>query len=134
MKLKDCREAYYYYSGKTSDILRYIGYAGLAIVWVFRITKEGQTIIPHNLVWCGIFLLCGLVFDILQCLIATVIWGSYHRYKEKQKNISEDTEIKAPRYINWPANTFFALKAIAMVAAYCVLIKFLFDSFWMNSG
>jgi len=132
MKLEDCREAYYYNTGKTSDILRYIGYAGLAIVWVFRTTKEGQTIIPHDLLWCGIFLLCGLIFDIFQYLIASVIWGSYHRYKENK--ISEDHEFKAPRYINWPANTFFALKAVAMVAAYCVLIKFLFDSFWMNSG
>jgi hypothetical protein len=130
MKLEDCRKAYYDYSGKTSDILRYIGYAGLAIVWVFRTTTENRTTIPHDLVWGGIFILCGLVFDILQYLIASVIWGYYHRYKENR--ISEDIEFKAPRYINWPANTFFALKAIAIIAAYWVLIKFLFHSFWMN--
>jgi len=128
MKLKDCRKAYYDYSGKTSDLLRYIGYAGLAIVWTFRTSTENKIVIPHDLVWGSIFLLCGLISDILQYLIATVIWGCYHRYKEKR--ISEGTEFQASQYINWPANTFFALKAIAMVAAYWVLIKFLFDSFW----
>jgi len=128
MKLENCREAYYYYTSKTSDILRQIGFVGLAAVWVFRITTDGKIEIPRGLVWCSIFLLCGLVCDLLQYLVASVVWGSFHRYKEKR--ISEEDKFKAPAKINWPSNTFFALKALAIVIAYCLLIKFLFETFW----
>lgn len=128
MKLEDCREAYYYYTGKTSDILRQIGFVGLAIIWVFRINGETGTRIPDGLVWCGILLCCGLICDFLQYLIASAVWGSYHRYKENK--IKEEDEFKAPPKINWPSNSFFVMKSITIAGAYILLIKFLLDSFW----
>ena len=42
MKLKDCREAYYNNSGKLSDIVRYLAFAGITLIWSLR----GGVLIP----------------------------------------------------------------------------------------
>ena len=41
MKLKDAREIYYFYSGKTSDLVRQLGLAGIAVIWLFKYDVQG---------------------------------------------------------------------------------------------
>lgn len=49
--------------------------------------------------------------------------GAYNRYKERR--VAEDVEFKAPRQINWPGLTMFALKIPPIAAAYFLLLKFM---------
>ena len=128
MKLEDCRESYYYNSGRASDICRKLGFAGLALIWVFRIASGEKTIIPNNLRWAGILLVGGLGCDFLQYVVGTVVWGVYHRIKEKRT--LKDEEFLAPRWINYPANSCFVLKQIAIGVAYILLVVSMFGSFW----
>lgn len=63
MKLKDAREHYYFYSGKTSDLVRQLGLAGIAVIWLFKSDVQGipkislsdlsmsSTVILH--LWCA---------------------------------------------------------------------------------
>lgn len=129
MKLEDCRESYYYHSGKASDICRNLGFAGLALIWAFRVTGAKGTIIPDNLRWAGALLIGGLVLDFLQYILGTVIWGTYHRFKEK-RNTAENKEFLAPQWINYPANACFALKQVAIFLACLLLIISMLGSFW----
>ena len=39
MKLSDYRETYYEFSGKASDVTRQLAFAGIAIVWIFKIEE-----------------------------------------------------------------------------------------------
>jgi len=49
MKLKDAREIYYFYSGKTSDLVRQLGLAGIAVIWLFKYDAQGiPKISPHS--------------------------------------------------------------------------------------
>lgn len=128
MKLKDCRESYYYNSGKASDICRKLGFVGLALVWAFRVTGGGKAIIPVNLRWAGVLLVAGLGCDFLQYVVGTVVWGVYHRFKEQRT--SKDEEFLAPRWINYPANLCFVMKQIAIGLAYILLVISMFGSFW----
>ncbi|MCX5636486.1 MAG: hypothetical protein NTX52_02175 [Planctomycetota bacterium] len=128
MKLQDCRESYYYHSGKASDICRNLGLAGLALIWAFRVTSREKTIIPSSLRWASILLVGGLSCDFLHYLVGTVVWGVYHRYKEKRT--SQNEEFLAPIWINYPANLCFFLKQIAIAIAYILLIISMFGSFW----
>ena len=128
MKLADCRNSYYYNSGKASDICRNLGLAGLALIWAFRVTSHGETIIPNTLRWAGVSLIVGLSFDFLQYVIGTIVWGVYHRFKEKCTN--EEQEFLAPAWINYPANTCFILKQVSIGIAYIFLLMSMFGSFW----
>lgn len=129
MKLKDCRESYYYNSGKASDISRQLAFAGLALVWAFRVGSADAAIVPRDMRWAAILLVIGLALDFLQYIVATMVWGVYHRLKEKRAT-SENQDFLAPRAINYPANTCFFLKQIAVFAAYVFLLSSMSDSFW----
>ena len=50
------------------------------------------------------------------------MWGGYHRWKEQK--VSSDKEFKAPKWINYPGNAFFAMKMLAIVGALCSALHF----------
>jgi len=124
MKLKDAREAYYFYTKKTSDIVRYLALAGIGIIWIFRIESGDDISIPRTLLLPTILLVFGLGFDLLQYVAGSIIWGSYGRIKEKS-GIGVEEEFEAPRQINWITNTLFGLKIVTIICAYVLILKFL---------
>lgn len=124
MKLANTREYYAYYSSETSKIVRQLGFAGIGIIWLFRIADSGDHIIPVELINPTLLITFALTMDLLHYIVGTIVWGAYNRYKEKS-DTAEEMEFLAPRQINWVGNTFFWLKVIIMVAAYYFLLKFL---------
>ncbi|MCS6289769.1 MAG: hypothetical protein H8K10_12435 [Nitrospira sp.] len=126
MKVKDTLENYYYFSGKTSDLVRQLGFGGIALIWVFRYEANGTQTLPPELVWVGALVVLGLVLDLFHYISGTVVWGIYHRVKEKA-DPSETSNFRAPRAINWPALFCFWLKTLAIGTAYIKLLKFLWS-------
>lgn len=124
MKLKDARDLYYFYSGKTSDLARQLGLAGIATIWLFKQEVEGMPKIPSPLIAPLILIIVGLAFDLIQYAVATCIWGVFQRSKEAS-GIIEDTDFLAPKYFNWPGISFFFLKTLAIVVAYVFLLSYL---------
>lgn len=120
MKLKDARDYYYFYSGKTSDLVRQVGLAGIAVIWLFKVDVGGVPKVPAELLLPLGLILAGLTFDFAQYAIATAVWGIFQRQKELAK-VDEEAEFKAPRQFNWPGVVFFALK-VACVGLACALL------------
>jgi len=123
MKLDDARGHYYFYSGKVSDIVRQLGFAGLAIIWFFKLESGGKQSIPNDLMPVAILTVSGLVSDFLQYVYASLAWGIYSRLKEKKDII----EFDPPRSINWPTIFFFGIKILSICAAYILLLWFLWN-------
>lgn len=124
MKLKDARDFYYFHSGKTSDLVRQLGLAGIAVVWLFKYEVLGVPKIPAQLLAPLVLIVLGLTFDLLQYAVATVIWGVFQRTKERS-GLDEAAEFTAPSQLNWPALAFFCLKVTSIAAAYCLLLQHL---------
>ncbi len=124
MKLKDAKDIYYYFSETTSKIVRQLGFAGIAIVWIFKAETNGRQIIPSELIPATIMIIIGLTFDLLHYVSGTLVWGLYHRHKEKEK-VGEKNESLAPKQINWATIFFFWAKTIMMCVAYISLLSFL---------
>ena len=124
MKLKDYKNDYYEFSGKLSDNARKLAFAGIAIVWILKQEKNGTFILPDLLKLAMLMFVITLSFDLLQYICQTIIWGIFHRYHEKRLD-SEDSELTASKYFNWPANFFFWSKVIALVAGYVFMLRFL---------
>ncbi len=128
MKLKDARENYYDFSRKTSDIVRQLGFAGIALIWIFKTESNGKQILPGDLIQAATFIITGLTFDLLHAVAGTAAWGIYHRYKETT-GTKERAEFLAPRWINWGSIVFFWVKTLLMVIAYIYLLRFLINRF-----
>jgi len=124
MKLKDARDLYYFYSGKTSDLVRQLGLAGIAVIWIFKNEVQGIPKIPEALALPLILIVLGLALDLLQYTVATSIWGVFQRHKEKS-GVGEDVDFLAPKQFNWPTILFFVLKAVSIIVAYAYLLRYL---------
>jgi hypothetical protein len=124
MKLKDARENYYFHSGKTSELVRQLALAGVAVVWIFKYEVLGVPRIPAQLMVPLALIVVGLALDLLQYATATLIWGVFQRGKERA-GIGEDVEFTVPPQLNWPAIAFFWLKVLSIAAAYYFLLQHL---------
>jgi len=121
MKLNDAREFYYFHSGKTSELVRQLALAGIAVIWLFKYEVIGVTKVPADLLLPLMLIVLGLALDLLQYTVATVVWGVFHRMKERS-GVSEDADFTAPPKINWPAIALFWLKVTSIAIAYVLLL------------
>jgi hypothetical protein len=129
VKLNDVREIFYFNTGKVSDIIRQIGLAGLAVIWVFRTQAPGGgQVIPKQLFLAGTLILLSLSVDLLQYALATIIWERFNKRKEQElrnKSDPEEEDFEAPEHINFWPDTLFWTKFVLIVIAYVVLISYL---------
>lgn len=124
MNLFGYRETYYGFSGSASAVTRQAAFAGIALVWIFNSKADEMITLPQQLLWPTLFLVACLACDLLQYIFSTAIWGIYHRVLEK-RGVSEDEEINAPIYFNWPGIILFWLKHFFVLAGYFLLLKYL---------
>jgi hypothetical protein len=124
MKLSGIRDNYSFHSGKVSDIIRQMALAGVALIWVFKSEVQGQAKIPNDLIPAAVLIVSGITLDFLQYVAGTLMWGIRARKLEKQSKQDDDT-VPLPDWINYPALVFFWTKIPTIVAAYAILIYFL---------
>ena len=127
-KLSDFRADYQWFSGKASDVARQLSFAGIALIWIFKIDGKPIPIIPEKLLSPAVLFILTLTFDLLQYSVASLIWGAFARYQEKKRDkINEDPVLSAPKYYNWPSISFFWAKLIFVFWAYALIFKYVFS-------
>jgi len=124
VNLRDVRDAYKDLSGLLSTGVRALAFSGIAVVWVFAAQGDGGPRLPRELLVPTALIVVTLALDFLQYAISTAIWGIYGRYREK-KGVAADTEFLAPGWFNWPAIVCLTLKSVTIIAAYVLLLRFL---------
>jgi hypothetical protein len=126
MKIFEIRDSYYEATGKVSDIVRQLGLAGIAIIWIFRSgTDTGGIPYSHTLkVPLGLFVV-SLVFDLLQYAYKSLIWGilNWHYFRKHGEN---GVEVEISGKWNMPALMLFWSKTIIAVVAYIYLFGFIY--------
>lgn len=125
MKIKDALENYYFHSGKASDNVRQLAFAGIAVIWIFKIDLNGSPKLPPELLLPLVLIAVGLAADLFQYYFAAVCWGFYHRWKEQQVQVREDTDFKAPHQLNWPGLVCYHIKIFTIIGGYYYILKFL---------
>ncbi len=113
-----------YFSSTASSITRQLAFAGIAVVWIFRIEKAGCQQVPEALIPATLFLMLALAVDLLHYVIAWWLWAGFCRIKE-WKGSEHDDKFKSPRWMNWPALVFWHLKIAFVAIGYTVLIRYL---------
>jgi len=124
VKLNEVRKKYYDCTQKTSEIVRYLGLAGIGVIWMFRAQGAEKIALPPELIVPTTLLIAGLALDLLQYVSGSIIWGAYNRSLERL-GTKEEEEFKCPRKRNWPGLFFYWGKIISILTAYFFLLKFL---------
>lgn len=121
MKLEKLRTEYQAASGSASDHTRKLDFAGIAVIWVFRVEADGV----HSLHWFLLIPLCAFVAslacDLAQYVYCSLLWGILHRVKEK-RGTKEEEEFGISPYCNWPTLFFFWGKMILCLIGYPLLL------------
>lgn len=119
MKLSDYRGDFYVFSGKASDVARSIAFAGIALVWVFKIDSDPSPKLPNDLLLpAGLFAI-GLSFDLLQYITGSVIWGLFHWHHErKHQNTEDDPIVNHSMWLASPVFILYGVKLISILAGY----------------
>jgi hypothetical protein len=124
-KLSDYMAVYYEFSGKASDVARNLAFAGIALIWLFRIENEPTPRIPPQLLPPLTLLAMSLGLDLLQYISATCVWGIFQWHHERTlKDKSQDPQLAASTWLKLPQFGFFALKLISVLAAYALIVKY----------
>jgi hypothetical protein len=125
MTRKDCLAAYQDFSAQTSENVRNLSFAAIAVIWVFRVEpSDGGFALSSPLLAAGTASVLALMLDFLQYAYATIAWGRFHRIKELE-GASIDSEFSAPARINWPTLFLFWAKVASVAVAYGILLGFL---------
>lgn len=118
---EEALENYYYFTGKASDVIRQLGLAAVALVWLFKVDVAGRPQLPEILLVAAQWAVVSLALDLLQYLYGAAAWGIFHGIKER----SGVSEFQAPRPINWLTIAFFWGKAISMVVSYVYILRYI---------
>ncbi|HEX2050087.1 MAG TPA: hypothetical protein VHJ34_05550 [Actinomycetota bacterium] len=119
-----------YFSTTASTIVRQLGFAGIALVWLFRRETEGGVgVLPPDLRFPSLLVVLALTFDLLHYVWGSAAWGLFGRHKERKIHGREQTEpFDAPTWMNYPTNLFFWGKIVLIVYAYVLIGAFVAET------
>ena len=123
MKLKEAWDNYADHTRRVGELVRQLSFAGIAVIWLFRIEDDGSTRIADDLRLPTLLLVLSLALDFLQAAIGSAVWGVFGRKKELEFGEDYAGDFKRPRQINWPALTLFWAKTAGIVLAYALLLE-----------
>ena len=124
MKLQEYRDTFYVFSGRASDLNRQLGFAAIAIIWLFKKSAGDQPAIPVELFIPGTLVVSSLALDMAHYCVAAFIWRRFYVGKEKD-NVSEVADIDHSDWLELPIWLCFLLKISCIIAAYILILIFL---------
>jgi hypothetical protein len=122
MKLEEYKNEYRWHTGKASDVVRQLSFAGIAVVWIFRTQSQSGSKIPAELILPLGCLCISLTFDFLQYFFGYVIWYGFYQYHEKKNTKPSDDLTHS---LIWPSilHICFLGKVAALLVSYFMLLK-----------
>jgi hypothetical protein len=123
MDLKELKETFYTFSGKTSDASRQLAFSGIAAIWVFAKIEESKILISKSLSFSLLLFVTSLLLDLVQYAYAASKYDKLHRKYElkNKKNFNIPIEIKC-----W-ISCFYKLKLLSLGFGYLLFAYFIFD-------
>jgi hypothetical protein len=131
MKLPELKNDYYSFTTAASIKVRQMAFAGIAVIWMFRTSKEGEIHFEKTLFFALTIMVITLALDFLQNLYQVVTWHIYYNVKEKvlkndDRSIDKDKEFFLPAYLNIITIVLFYAKIVSLIIAYTTLIRYLY--------
>ncbi len=123
VKISDIWDNCRSFTEAASDAARQLSFAGIAVVWLFKSDAGGALHLDVKLIFAATCFVVALAFDLMQYAIGYVTYYILGRWREWRYPDSYDA--KYPSWINWPIDTLFRLKLVAVISGYVVLFGYL---------
>jgi hypothetical protein len=73
-------EEMYYHTGKAGDVVRQLGFAALAAVWIFHSSNASRTLIPGSFKWAIVLVVVSMAIDVF-----SISWEQLHGDRSTSK-------------------------------------------------
>ena len=115
------------YSGTASEIARQLAFAGVAVIWLFRVGGADAAGVRFEpiLLWPLAGFTVALLLDILQYVYSSIAWWIFYlqcESKIKAKSLAEDALINTPWWVLIANYVCYFGKLIAIIISYGFLI------------
>ena len=124
MKLEEYKKDSYEFSKSTSDLVRQFAFAGIAIIWIFKLDNAKIHLIPQELLVPLFLFIITLAFDLFQYFIPSIIWTMFYKHHES-KGRGGDFELKASKWLSRPGWICYYCKLITLIVGYFFVMKFI---------
>ena len=118
MKTEELWKQYQSYTRDLTEHSRKLGFAGVVICWIFR---SSSFTFPPMIYWALVFFVAYFIFDVFHYLVGAVLTKRYvekEEYRLFYETGSVDGDVPKPRWLDWPAYSFFLAKAVCMILAF----------------
>lgn len=129
-KSKEHWEHYKSYTTDVTETSRKLGFASVAICWIFKTGNTPETFFPGAISAALVFVVGYFLCDLLQYLVAALslrFW-LYHKEKKQWKK-TEYTTIDfnedKPRWIDRTPFLLFSIKIVLLIVGYLHIAKYL---------
>jgi len=130
MELKGYKEASEYYSSKASDIVRNLNFAGIAIIWIFKLDVLNKIELPAFLYFPLLLFVLALITDLSQYVYGYYLWDVFYKENEK-KGFKDQDEVRDKKFLGKRLDRIFwgkiLLTALAFILLLFHLISVLFE-------
>lgn len=127
MKVQELLDAYYEASGKASELSRQLAFAGIAIIWLFRVGEQSGGIQFSEALLVPLFcFVAGLALDLGQYVYKSIVWSALNRHYWKRYQDNE-AEVEVSSVFNVLTNIFFWGKIGAIVIGYILLLGYIME-------
>lgn len=132
-KLEQWKKEFYEDTGKLSDIVRNIAFAGIALIWIFNRSKTGESVsfnLPSELLLPLKMIVGVLILDIFQYVWRSITIYVYYKiydikYSSNKLTEKEGDNAKLPEYIATGSWILFIFKIVFIAWAYVLILSFL---------
>jgi hypothetical protein len=121
VKLDDIWKQYEAYTKAASDAARSLAIAGIATVWVFKVTDGTAFHLDRVELWAGASFVAALSCDLLQFVVGTAVYLALGTVRDRGPAANKDAVY--PTYILWPIDLFFWLKFLFLGFGYFELLR-----------
>jgi flagellar biosynthesis protein FlhB len=129
MKISDYIDTFHEFTGLTSSVARQLMFSGIALIWIFKLGKDGNYTLSSELMIPVAILILALFLDLMQYVVGSIIWFFFYRYLEKNDNYTDTQEnIKSSECFTYILNVFFIAKVLAVIIAYYFLFSYAYQS------
>jgi len=127
MKLSDIWSEEEAYTKAASDLARQLDFAGIAIIWVFKVEQQGAIHLDRELMLAALLFAGSLACDLLQYIAGIAVFRTIGNRRERLHGPARDAEY--PSWVLWPIDTFFWIKLVTVLIGYVVLAHYLLSKF-----
>jgi hypothetical protein len=125
MKLGKVREEVYYFSQKASEANQKLAIAGIALIWLFKVTVNSNIQVSLILFLALISFIASLAVEIIHYSILAPIWSKHYNNEYRRLSLNsqdltniEETEVDEPSEGNLLGWVLFYGKLLLLLIGY----------------